>query len=264
MGTGSPNATTRGLEDTPYLGSTRLANLSDEAQLASTPQAHGRRLLSPAFTPAACAVVVGCAGITAVLGILFAHQSQPGGLDTAVYNWIQSVVGGHQRDLFGLSQLGGFFPVAMMMLVLVLACLMTSRARGALLTVVAVPAAAGTTEFLKPIVGRTYQTGLSFPSGHTTGICVLAAVLAILLLGPLHPPKPAIVRISLVAAGALLAAAVAVALVATDRHYFTDTIGGAAVATAVALLTALIIDRLAGGPRSVSRPPAGDPGMHAE
>jgi hypothetical protein len=36
FGTGSPNATTRGLEETPYLGSTRLANLFDEAQLART------------------------------------------------------------------------------------------------------------------------------------------------------------------------------------------------------------------------------------
>src|SRR3954470_9469107 len=34
FGTGSPSATTRGLEETPYLGSTRLANLSEEAQLA--------------------------------------------------------------------------------------------------------------------------------------------------------------------------------------------------------------------------------------
>jgi hypothetical protein len=34
FGTASPKATTRGLDETPYLGSTRLANLSDEAQLA--------------------------------------------------------------------------------------------------------------------------------------------------------------------------------------------------------------------------------------
>ena len=38
MGTGSPKATTRGLEDTPYLGSTRPANLPEEAQLASARQ----------------------------------------------------------------------------------------------------------------------------------------------------------------------------------------------------------------------------------
>src|ERR1700730_8365061 len=36
FGTGSPKATTRGLEETPYLGSTRLANLPDEAQFART------------------------------------------------------------------------------------------------------------------------------------------------------------------------------------------------------------------------------------
>src|ERR1700732_3324464 len=39
FGTGSPSSTTRGLEETPYLGSTRLANLPDEAQLASAKQA---------------------------------------------------------------------------------------------------------------------------------------------------------------------------------------------------------------------------------
>src|SRR3954470_6665611 len=38
FGTGSPKATTRGLEDTPYFGSTRLANLLEEAQLASARQ----------------------------------------------------------------------------------------------------------------------------------------------------------------------------------------------------------------------------------
>src|SRR5262249_35732922 len=34
----SPSATTRGLEETPYFGSTRLANLFEEAQLASERQ----------------------------------------------------------------------------------------------------------------------------------------------------------------------------------------------------------------------------------
>src|ERR1700730_2349564 len=47
FGTGSPKATTRGLLDTPYLGSTRLANLPDEAQLART------RHVATAATPRA-------------------------------------------------------------------------------------------------------------------------------------------------------------------------------------------------------------------
>jgi membrane-associated phospholipid phosphatase len=49
----------------------------------------------------------------------------------------------------------------------------------------------------------------------------------------------------LLALGALLAAtAVSVAMVALKRHFFTDIIGGAAVATAVVLLTAFGLDWL--------------------
>jgi membrane-associated phospholipid phosphatase len=43
----------------------------------------------------------------------------------------------------------------------------------------------------------------------------------------------------------LAAVAVAVALVGLGQHYFTDTVGGAAVGTAVTLGIALILDRLA-------------------
>ena len=244
------------------------SRLALQARSAGPPQEHSARLLSPAFTPAACAIVAGCAGIIAVLGILFAHHTQPTGLDTAVYNWIQSAIGGgHRRGmfLFGLSELGGFFLVGMMLVLLVIACLMTGRPRGALLTAIAVPLAPGSGEFvIKHIVDRTYNGALSFPSGHTTGICVVATVVGILLLGPQRPPQPAIVRMSLVAAGALLTAVVAMALVVTDRHYFTDTIGGAALGIAVALLTALVIDRFPGRSASTIRPPAGDPGLPAQ
>jgi membrane-associated phospholipid phosphatase len=244
------------------------SRLALQARPASTAHVRSARLLSPAFTPAACAIVVACAGITAVLGILFAHHTQPTGLDTAVYNWIQSAIGGgHRRGmfLFGLSELGGFFLVGMMLILLVIACLMTGRPRGALLTAVAVPLAPGSSEFLiKHIVDRTYNGALSFPSGHTTGICVVATVVAILLLGPQRPPQPAIVRGFLVAAGAALTVVVAMALVVTDRHYFTDTIGGAAVGVGVALATALVIDRFPARSASTIRPPAGDPGPPAE
>src|SRR4029079_11046594 len=51
FGTGSPNPTTRGLEETPYLGSTRLAHLSDEAQLAR------RRHVATATVPRAARTI---------------------------------------------------------------------------------------------------------------------------------------------------------------------------------------------------------------
>jgi membrane-associated phospholipid phosphatase len=54
----------------------------------------------------------------------------------------------------------------------------------------------------------------------------------------------------------LAACAVAVALVGLGHHYFTDTVGGAAVGTAVVLATALVLDRLAPeAPRDRARLP---------
>jgi membrane-associated phospholipid phosphatase len=213
--------------------------------------AGSRPLLSAAFRPAARVLVAVCAGLIALLGILFAHQVRPGGLDTTVDNLIQSSLGRHPGALEVLAGLGGPIPVTVMTSVVVLACLGTRRVRGALLAAVAVPGAAGTTEFLlKPLVDRTLFSSLSFPSGHTTGIAALVAVLVVLLIGPLHPPVPIMPRVLLASAGVALAGAVATALVGLGKHYFTDTVAGAAVGIATVLVTALILDRLVGRPRA--------------
>jgi membrane-associated phospholipid phosphatase len=79
-----------------------------------------------------------------------------------------------------------------------------------------------------------------------------------------RPRLPAALRLLLALAAVLAAGAVAVALVGLGIHYFTDTVGGAAVATAVVLATALILDR-PGPPRqwrrqSPRRPPVPVPG----
>lgn len=222
----------------------RLADLLRSA-------ARSRPLLSSAFGPAAGVLATVCAVLTAFLGIVFAHQTRPGGLDTAVDNWIQSSVGHHPGALSVLAGLGGPIPVTVMTSVMLLACLSTRRVRGTLLAAVAVPVAAGITEFLlKPLVDRTLFGSLSFPSGHTTGISALAAVIAILLIGPMHPPLPTMLRILLAFVGIVLAGAVATALVGLGEHYFTDTVAGAAVGIAAALVTALIIDRLFGRPET--------------
>jgi membrane-associated phospholipid phosphatase len=209
--------------------------------------ARGRRLLSPAFGRAACVLVVICAGLIALLGILFGHQNQPGRLDASIDDWIISGLGGHRGALSVLTGLANPLPVAVMTAAVVLACLVTRRVRGALLAAIAVPAAAGMTEFvLKPLVDRTSYGFLSFPSGHTTGISALASVLVVLLIGPLHPRLPAMLRAALACIAAALAAAVAISLIGLSKHYFTDTVAGAAVGVSVVLVTALILDRLPG------------------
>jgi membrane-associated phospholipid phosphatase len=83
---------------------------------------------------------------------------------------------------------------------------------------------------------------LSFPSGTEARVFAVAAVFAVLMADPVRPRIPAAVRLALAVAVLLAAVAVAVALVGLDQHYFTDTVGGAAVGTAVALATALVVD----------------------
>lgn len=187
-----------------------------------------------------------CVAITAFLGVLFAHQAQPSWLDMVIDTRVRGGLGGHPLLLKRVALLGSKIPMAVMTSALILACLAARRWRGALLAAIAVPAAEVITEFLlKPLVGRTMGGGyLVFPSGHTTGVFVLAAVVTVLLTGPLRPRMPTAVRASLVAAAFVVASATATAMIGMGAHYFTDTVGGAAVAIGTALATALTLDKL--------------------
>jgi undecaprenyl-diphosphatase len=196
--------------------------------------------------PLATAILGGCAAATAVLGALVAGQTRPGPIDRWVDARIQGGLGGQWRGLQYLAGIGDLTPVVVMISVLVLACLVTRRGRGAVLAAVAVPAAAGLAELvLKPLVGRTLLGALSFPSGTEARVFAVAAVFAVLMADPVRPRIPAAVRLAAAVAVLLAAVAVGVAIVALNQHYFTDTLGGAAVGTAAALATALILDRLA-------------------
>jgi membrane-associated phospholipid phosphatase len=98
---------------------------------------------------------------------------------------------------------------------------------------------------LKPVVHRTLTGEVSFPSGHATGVYAVAVAFAVLLVAPPHPRMPASLRMLLALTALSAASTVAVAIVAAQAHYATDTLGGAAVATAVVMLTALVLDTLA-------------------
>ena len=142
---------------------------------------------------------------------------------------------------------------------LMLACAITRRWRGAVLTAVAVPIAIGLTEYvLKPSVGEAI--GQAFPSGHATSSFALATIFAVLLAGPPCRRVPGGVRLLLALVAVLLAAAVAAVMVATGAHNFTDAVAGAAVGTGVVLACALTLDAL-GSLRlrepAVPPPPAG-------
>ena len=232
---------------------------NDLAERAASPQQPAPRpLLPPAARPWAAAILVVCVAVTAVLGALFAHQTRGSGLDTAIDARIQAGLGAHQALLRGVARLGSAPVVIAVAGALVLACLATRRWRGALLVLIAVPAAEVVGEYvLKPLIDRTLEGDLVFPSGHTTGVVVLAAASAVLLTGPLRPPWPAAVRLLLVLAAFLAAGVTAVAMIGMGAHYFTDTVGGTAVAVAIVLATALALDWFAarsGHRKSVSAP----------
>src|ERR1700739_2967227 len=112
------------------------------------PQRTGRRPLVPApMRSMAAAILVGCAAVTVLLGALFARQTRAGPFDVWVDARIQGGFAGQRRVLHDPPGRGDLKPVVAMTAALVLACLLTRRWRGAVLVAVAVPAAAGITEF---------------------------------------------------------------------------------------------------------------------
>jgi undecaprenyl-diphosphatase len=204
-------------------------------------------LLPPSARRPAALILAICVLVTAFLGALFAHQTQPSWLDAAIDTRLGHSVFAHWALLRRAFILGSPHPMAVMTAALALACLATRRWRGALLALIAVPAAEVVTEYLlKPLVGRFLHGNLVYPSGHTTGVFVLATVIAVLLTGPLRPPLPKMARLVLVVAAYLIASTTATEMVAMGFHYFTDTVGGAAVATGTVLAAALTIDKVAG------------------
>jgi membrane-associated phospholipid phosphatase len=224
-----------------------------------------RPLLPAAARPAAVAALIACVAVTAALGALVSHGDRPRWLDAAVDSRVRASLGGHSRLLSYVALPGTPIPVIVMTAALVVACLATRRWRGAALVAVAVPAAEAVTELmLKHLIGRTLYGGLSYPSGHATSAFVLAAAATVLLTGPLQPRLAAPVRLLLALAALLVAAAVAVAVIGLGFHYFTDTVGGAAVAIGTVLATALLLDKLV-PPRPLpgpARPP--DPAADRE
>jgi len=204
-------------------------------------------LLSPCFGPAAAAAIVGCAGLVSLLAGLSAHRAGPGTLDRLADGAIRSSLSAHAAALSRLALVGDPRSVTAATAAVTLACYLTRRTSGAVLAVVAVPAAGAITELaLKPLVGRTIVGALSFPSGHTTGIAALTGVVAVLLIGPQRPSLAASLRWLLAAVGVGLTIVVAVSMVGMGAHHSTDTVAGAAVGAMTVLVTALGVDGLAG------------------
>jgi membrane-associated phospholipid phosphatase len=214
------------------LGTVRHAALREPVPQQLLP----RRLRLPAG-----ALLASCVVVTAVLGALLVGQGKPGSLDSIVDRRIQAGLGRFPALVNWLTDFGTLRPVALMTLVLIVACLATRRWSGAILAAIAAPFATGLTDYvLKPYyVGAPLDT--AFPSGHATSMFALAAACALLLVNPPRRRAPW-ARLLLVFMALALATAVATAVVAIGEHTFTEAVAGAAVGCGVTLACALILD----------------------
>ncbi|HVU74239.1 MAG TPA: phosphatase PAP2 family protein [Mycobacteriales bacterium] len=205
------------------------------------------RLIARPLIAPITVLAIGGAVVAAVLGHHYAGTDFPGRLDTAVDGRVAFHLADHPRLMDRLVQLGAPRTVVLVALALAVVCVVARRFRAAAFAVIAPIGASALTELvLKPLVDRHKQTGLAFPSGHTTGAFSLALTAAVLLL-PHRPDlrmRLGFVRLVLGAGVVALAAGTAIALVALHYHYATDTLGGAAVALAVVPAVALTLDLL--------------------
>ena len=154
---------------------------------------------------------------------------------------------------------------------LLLACAITRRWRGAVLTALAVPLAIGVTDYvLKPTVGEA----MGRPSPAGTPPAVSRWRPASPCCSPTRRSGCRPVRLLLVLLAVLMATAVAAAMVAIGAHTFSDAVGGAAVGVGVVLACALTLDALGSllrpepaappppAARPATEPPAGSRSGH--
>ena len=198
--------------------------------------ARGRRAVGPVV--ALGVLVVG------VLAVRVAGTSSAGPLDRALAALVPMHHGLRAAVGEALAALGDPLPVTVLLLLVAAGAWWGRGGRGLALVLVAPPAAMVTTSLvLKPIVGRTRGGELAFPSGHTTAVASLAAVVAVLVAS-----TPALSRAwrrgTLLALG-LLVLAVGVSLVGRDVHDPSDVLGALGVVAAVVWPAALAVDAFA-------------------
>jgi membrane-associated phospholipid phosphatase len=195
------------------------------------------RLRLPALVLVALAVVVFAAGAAT-----YAGSTGNGSLDLHTESLVAGAASPHEHLFRVLTAFGSPPTVVAGAFGLATVCLALHRRRLAVVAVVGPGLTGLATTLLKPAIGRTTEFGgFAYPSGHTGGATAIALVVALLLVSLVRPGRTTgtalIVTIALVAGGGI-----GVALVATDAHYPTDTVGGFCAAVALVLGTALALE----------------------
>lgn len=192
--------------------------------------------------------------VLAVGGLAAAGKAHGNVLDRPIDSWIHARIGSHYAELHGISTVG-LIASEVAAAVIVAATLATRRLNAAALTVISVPVAFVLTEYvLKPLVHERINSWLTYPSGHTQAVFCVVAIAAVLLVSRPRSSSPAPwLRVLIVILAAGVGCAVGVAMIGMGFHYFTDTVGGAAVGCGVVLATAFGLDR-PGVRRRLGRP----------
>lgn len=186
-------------------------------------------------------MVVVAALVFTVLAVRYAGDSMSGRLDGRLQALVSLWTGDSERTWRDATLIGNPLPVIVLATLLTGICLALRRWRIAILAIVGPGLTGVATTLLKPAIGRTIDGGLAYPSGHTGGATSLGLVTALLVISLVRPGPRA--GAALLAAGALVAGTgMAIALVAGDIHYPTDTVGGFCTAVAMVLGSALVIE----------------------
>lgn len=185
------------------------------------------------------------AAVFLVLAIRYAGTSEGGGLDQRAESFVDMFSSKYSRPVILTVSLGDPRSVITIAAVLAVISLVMRRWRLALLAFAGPGLTGLATTLLKPVIGRTIDGGLAFPSGHTGAAVSLSLVAALMLLSLWNAGRLAgTLALTLIAVTA--GTVMALSLVSMERHYLTDAVGGLCAAAVCVLGAALVIDAVAG------------------
>ncbi len=168
-----------------------------------------------------------------LLGLVVGHGSTA--FDAWALRVMQRVFG---PDPHWMLYFSWALPMMVILGIAVLIALVRRRWRLAVVVALCPVLSVIATRLLKPLFGRYKGDALAYPSGHTT---VVITVMAMLVLA-------AGVSVWLLLVAGVVTAIGGLSMAATDLHYLTDNIGAVFLASATVCLAVL-----AAGPQAVSR-----------
>jgi undecaprenyl-diphosphatase len=195
-------------------------------------------LIVPPRRRLAAGIAMGCAVVVLALAALV-HGDRSG---TRIDDRLYAAIIDHFSTgvLVALLHLTDPITMAAAIAALAVAAALRRRWRLCAVTVAAPLIALLLTEgVLKPLVDRTHEGMLAYPSGHESAPACLATIVTLLLL---RSGWPAIVKAAVLAVLVAYLVLCSVALVGAFLHYVTDTVGAVCLSVACVLASALVAD----------------------